>query len=96
MLKLWWDMTRPVLPATDVLPMPGAPHTRRALWTLAAICCVGIGLNIALSIDFLADPGFVLLEIVRHLLFFGFLFGGLVWGALVIVRQPEDVKATWF
>ncbi|HEX4795836.1 MAG TPA: hypothetical protein VH370_18760 [Humisphaera sp.] len=96
MLKLWWEMTRPVLPVTQALAMPGVPKTRRALWTLAAICSVAIGLNIALSVDFLADPGFVLLETVRRLLFFGFLFGGLVWGALVIVRQPDDVKAKWF
>jgi len=100
MFKLWWEMTRArVSWHGGFCGCPGAPqNSPRAVWTLAAICSIAIGLNIALSVDFSGrPPGFVLLEIVRRLLSFGFLFGrtgmGRAWSSYA---SPKISKPKWF
>ncbi|HEX5244169.1 MAG TPA: hypothetical protein VFW23_12975, partial [Tepidisphaeraceae bacterium] len=67
MLKLWWDMTRPIEAAASAR----APSARLAAAGVICTAFVAITINILLSVDFTSQGAYVFLEVVRRLVLFG-------------------------
>jgi O-antigen ligase len=86
--RLAWEVTRPVAP-TAVAVNAGAYTGPRAIRGLAAIALVALAINVACSIDFQADWGFVVFEILRRVTMFGVLLIGASVAAVRSLEAPE-------
>lgn len=103
MLRLGWELTRPVLPAAAKpppdKPAPGArpDEASTALRTISTIAAAAILINIIFSIDWTQNAAFVGLELLKRLLFFGLLLIGLATGSLWSAQRPraDDRAAPW-
>jgi len=104
MLRLWWELTRPMLPGGLAPNPPRAPagasfaqgsHARKtALWTIFSIAIIAITVNIFASIDLTTDGWLVFLELLRRMLFACALVMGLSAAALRLpVPRGEKLPA---
>lgn len=97
MIRLWWDLTRPFIPAdsspADSSPTAGPKPTRThpakpqsaatSPWlALGGIASAAIAINIAAAIDFSSDVWYVVMEVATRGLFFCMLLIGLMVAAL--------------
>lgn len=93
-----WEATRPItytdaggnsVPAVRGLPI--------GVGSLAAVCGLGMLLNIFASVDFSADAPFVVIELFKRLMFLGVLVVGATL-AFITSRastRPDDAPARW-
>lgn len=89
MLKLWWDLTRPIEPAASA----HAPSTRLAAAGVVCTALIAITINILLSVDFTSQGAYVFLEVVRRLVFFGALLVALAIGTFRgVANRPADAR----
>ncbi len=89
MLKLWWDMTRPIEPTASA----HAPSTRLAAAGVICTAFVAIAINILLSVDFTSQGAYIFLEVVRRLVFFGAILITLAIGTFRgITTRPADAN----
>lgn len=89
MLKLWWDMTRPIELAASAY----APSTRLAATGVICTAFIAITINIILSVDFTSQGAYVFLEVIRRLVFFGAILIALAIGTFRgIATRPVDAS----
>jgi len=89
MLKLWWDMTRPVEPTASA----HAPSSRLAAAGVICTAFIAITINILLSVDFTSQGAYVFLEVVRRLVFFGAILITLAIGTFRgVATRPADAS----
>ena len=77
-----WELLRPAKAVPDESPSVAVP-------ALAWVLVLAVGLNVLLGVDLTSDPGYVLLEIVRKLLFAALLAMGLFMGCLRSAQDPR-------
>lgn len=90
--RLMWEITRPVSP-----PAPAEPPARRvaaapgrgAAGLIAGVAGLAVVLNMLGSIDFSRDAGYVLVESLKRLLYFGLFVLALAAGT---IRSTTDVR----
>jgi hypothetical protein len=94
MLLLMWELTRPVTPATHAT----APSGRQSspLRQYALIAALAMGLNLLGAVDFTRDPGYVAVECLKRLLYFGVILLALAVGTVrsSTDARPDDRPAT--
>ncbi len=90
-LRLWWELTRPVIP-TITAPPAKAPGV---LGFIASVSVCGIFLSTLLSVDF--SMGAIELDILRRLLFIGAMVIASSLAALRTLhsQEPDDRPAPW-
>lgn len=86
-----WELTRPVTPASPdaATPTPAIPcgSSTSAVGIIVAIAAGGVLLNMLIAIDWSQQSSFLILEVLRRLLFLGLI---LVAMALVAIRSRHD------
>lgn len=84
-----WDATRAAAPIPPREQAGRKPDSRQALLMLTSIALVGMLVNACCSIDFSQSADYVLLELLRRLLYFGLLLLG---GAVVTLRSKDRAE----
>lgn len=79
MLRLWWDLTRPVAPPAQISPPAKTTNYREVLF-LGVIALAAIIINTAASLDFAQSGAYVFVELTKRLLY----LCALVIGCLVV------------
>lgn len=89
--RLAWELTRPVAPTDNAVRATTGPAYRgvRAISGLAWIATVGLALSVVVGVDFSADKGYVLFEILKKTCLFALLLVGASVGSLKSVQAPE-------
>jgi O-antigen ligase/tetratricopeptide (TPR) repeat protein len=87
MLFLWWELTRPVLPAPG--PMGPTAAKQRGTRLLAAVAACAVLLNVAISIDWGANGAWVFLQICRRLVGGAVLLAGLAAACLESLAEEK-------
>ena len=89
-----WELTRPVAPPATA---KSTAQSRRALGTISFTIALGIIVNLVASIDWSQNSAFLMLEVVRRILFFGLILAGVLIVALRSLRDQEvdDRPAPW-
>jgi O-antigen ligase/tetratricopeptide (TPR) repeat protein len=92
LLWLWWDLTRPVLPAADDSPLRLWVERGRnsPIARVAMIAALGMGINVLASVDLTEVPAYVIVELFKRGLFFCVLVIG---GALVALKRLDQAEA---
>jgi tetratricopeptide (TPR) repeat protein len=86
--RLAWEVTRPIVPPTGKAPLPRY-RGARAINTIAIIAGLGLLINIVASLDFTADKGYVIFEVLRKLSMFALLLIGASVAAIKSLQAPE-------
>src|SRR5205085_877 len=60
--RLWWEITRPIIPPPAPSESKSKSSTGAMLWSLAAIAAAGMALNLLFSLDWSQSTPYVLLE----------------------------------
>lgn len=94
MLRMGWEMTRPVVPAMTMAKAMAGKESKayqgpRVIGMFAAIAGVAMAINVFCSIDFRADPGFIVNEILSRTGMFAVLLIGATVAAIKSLREPE-------
>jgi tetratricopeptide (TPR) repeat protein len=95
MLRLWWGLTRPITPPP---PMPAAKKTAQPrIGLFLALSAAIILVNTLASLDFSQSPSFLIVELMKRMLFFCALAMGMLAIGLRSLSQPEldDRPAPW-
>jgi len=94
MLRLWWELTRPVAPPEGP---PEATPKGRSLLPLAMICAGIMLLGLILSTDWLHISDWIAMQAIRYLVAALLLLIGIVVGAMRSLsdEQMEDRPAPW-
>ena len=89
--RLAWELTRPVTPG-EVLKKPSAPAAymgMRAISAFVWIAGVGFVINVLAGVDFSADKGYVIFEILKRFSMFVLLLVAASVGAIKSLQAPE-------
>ncbi|MDB5320470.1 MAG: lipid core-O-antigen ligase-like enyme [Phycisphaerales bacterium] len=91
--RLAWELTRPVTPV-DVLRKStaggGAPYVgMRAISAFVWIAGIGLAISVLSGVDFSADKGYVVFEILKRFSLFALLLVGASVGAIKSLQAPE-------
>ena len=89
--RLAWELTRPVVPpaATAQTAPPSNYRGAKAINTLLVISGAALVLNVMTSVDFTADKGYVLNEILHKFCMFALLLIGTSVAAIKSLATPE-------
>jgi O-antigen ligase len=96
--RLAWELVRPVVPPTDAAANERAPQAERpkgdyrgprAILTLVAIATLALLVNVISSLDFRADAGYVLNELLQKVSMFALLLIGASLAAIKSLAAPE-------
>jgi O-antigen ligase len=94
--RLWWELTRPVIPPTAAAPKgPGLPQ-RAVLW-LVCTALAAMLINIIAGLDLSQQGAYVVMELLKRIMYLGALVIGSVVVALRSLERPEldDRPAPW-
>ncbi len=95
--RLWWEITRPNIPLyTPAEPAPrfradesaNANFGKSLLWLLA-IGGGGIAISVLLNLDFNAGADYVVIEMIKRLLFLCAFMAGAIFISLQSLQKPE-------
>lgn len=91
LLWLWWDLTRPVLPAADDSPLRLWVERARStpIKRIALIAAVGLAINTIASVDFGEIPDYVIVELFKRGLYFCVLVIGMALVGMKHLEQEE-------
>jgi O-antigen ligase len=96
MVRLWWDLTRPITPPP---PSPRATKTQSAAAAGFFFGVAGLAMTIATiaSLDFSQDPSFIVIELMKRCLYLCALGIGAMLVGLRSVNDPrlDDRPAPW-
>ena len=82
-----WELTRPTVPPEeDDRPLDPQYTMRTAIIGMSAICGLALVINVAASVDFLANGALAFLETCKRVLYVCLLFAG---GLLVAIRSTK-------
>jgi hypothetical protein len=96
LIRLWWELTRPISPPATLNPPPKTPRFGQVLF-LCAIAVGAIVTSIAANLDFNQSAAFITVELIKQLLY----LCALVLGSLVIALRSlenpriDDRPAPW-
>jgi O-antigen ligase len=86
MARLWWELTRPVAPA--VAP-PAATRPQRAVLWLVCTGAAAMAINVAAGLDLSQQFSYVVMELLKRIMYLGALTIGSVVVALKSVDDPQ-------
>ncbi len=96
LLRLWWELTRPITPPAVISPPKKTANYREVLF-LAVIALAAIVINIAASLDFSQSGAYIFVELTKRLLYLCALLIGCLVVALRSLEHPriDDRPAPW-
>jgi len=96
MIRLWWELTRPITPPPPVVRV-AQPPSRGAAGVLFGVAALSMAIAVAASLDFAQDPGFITIELLKRSLFLCALGVGAILVALRSLQDPrlDDRPAPW-
>ncbi|MGD0463206.1 MAG: O-antigen ligase family protein [Tepidisphaeraceae bacterium] len=96
LIRLWWELTRPVAPPAPVQSRDQTPKYGQTLF-LGAIALAAIVINTAASLDFAQSAGYVTFELIKRLLYLcALVIGCLVVGLRTLQKPQIDPRpAPW-
>jgi O-antigen ligase len=96
LLRLWWELTRPITPPATVSPPPKTANYGQ-VWFIAAIALGAIVINMAASIDFNQNGSFITIQLIKRLLYVCALMLGSLVVALRSLEKPQidERAAPW-
>jgi tetratricopeptide (TPR) repeat protein len=92
--RLWWELTRPVVPAAT---LPPTTRPQRAIVWLICTGTAAMIINIVAGLDLSQQISYVVMELLKRIMYLGALTIGSVVVALKSVEEPQidDRPAPW-
>jgi O-antigen ligase len=95
--RLWWELTRPVIPAPAPAVATAAIRPQRAIIWLVCTGAAAMLINVFAALDLSQQASYLVMELLKRIMYLGALTIGSVVVALKSVEQPQidERPAPW-